>query len=435
MTYATMLAEWPMDADGSAVRGGPVIVAASDREVATIMRAGERIAKQLRRQLAILSVIEPVPAHIWNSDGSPIGGLVEERVAYARRRLTRAIVPNRDLAARPVEVLCGDVSHTLARVAHERQVPYVVMGIGRHRAIDRLLGGDTVLRTARLAECPVLAVAHSFRAEFTSAAVGTDFSRSSAYAAQSVASLLASPATLHLVHVWQPSNTSDDESLRDDDAYRHHLAGRFKRFIGSLDLPPSIEVKCEVREGHPAQRLVDFADAHRVDLIAVGRNGHNALQRLLVGGVAERVIRSAECSVLIAPDRPLSGVPPVEPPDGSTEAKIERREWEARLADFARHNAGRVAVLDVNDPEHGVVSAERGYILFGTSYNAPSHLVLIALGETHGRRQHRTRYVSDADRLSIVRDTAGADVALRIHHDTGETVLSLLPRTPTSHAQ
>jgi hypothetical protein len=213
--------------------------------------------------------------------------------------------------------------------------------------------------------------------------------------------------------------------VRADDRYRRHLPDRFRRLIASLALPPTIEVKSEVREGRAAERLVDFAEAHRVDVIAVGRNGRSLLQRVLVGGVAERVLRSAGCSVLIAPDRPFAGQQPVGPRDGSVEERIERREWGARLDEFARRNAGRVVTLEVNDPEHGVVSQERGYILFGTSYEPQSHLVLIVLGETNGRRQHRTRYVSDADRLSVVRDAQGVERALRIHHATGDTVLTV----------
>jgi nucleotide-binding universal stress UspA family protein len=403
------------------------MVAAGDREAAIIARAGALVAKQLLREVTIVSVIEPTRAEMWYNGGAPPGTYIEERRASIRHALARAIIPSGEEQEWPVEVLAGNVPDILARVARERQVPLVVMGIGRHRPIDRLLGSDTVLRTARMADCPVLAVTPDFAAAPASAAVGTDFSRSSAYAAQSVASLLAPAATLHLVHVWEPSDAYDEDSVRNDDLYRRHLPDRFRRFIASLALSPTIEVKSEVREGHPAERLVDFAEAHRVDVIAVGRNGRSLLQRVLVGGVAERVLRSAGCSVLIAPDRSFAGQQLVGPSDGSLEEKIERREWEARLDEFARHNAGRVVTLEVNDPDHGVVSQERGFILFGTSYDAQSQLVLIVLGETNGRRQHRTRYVSDADRISIVRDLHSADVALRIHHDTGETLLTMLP--------
>lgn len=273
-THATMSGTSPAFRTGSAVRSGPVIVAAGGHEVAATVRAGALAARRLGREMTILSVME---------------------------------------------MLAGDVARTIARVAHERRVPLIVMGIGCHRPIDRLLVADTVLRTVRVADCPVLAVAPSFTAAPASAAVGVDFSRASRYAAQSAAQLLAPGATLHLVHVWQPS-TADVEALAsDDDLYRRHLPDRFRRFIASLALPTTLDVKSEVREGRPAERLVDFADARRVDLIAVGRPGRGLVRRRLVGGVAERVLRSAGCSVLIAPESTFKQSPPAEVPDSDCE--------------------------------------------------------------------------------------------------------------------
>ena len=433
MTNATISDTSPTHATGSAVRGGPVIVAAGGHGVPATVRMGALVAKRLGREMTIVSLIEPLAGDIWDKDGAPLGGtFFEERAAAMRQSLAQAIDPHGDEVEWPVEVLAGDVPRTIARVAHERQVPLIVMGIGRHRPIDRLLGADTALRTARIADCPVLAVAHALDAVPETAAVGIDFSRSSAYAAQSVASIVAPSATLHLVHVWQPANIDDETSTRDDDLYRRHLPGRFERFIASLALPASITVRTEVREGRPAERLVDFADAHRVELIAVGRHGRSLAQRLLVGGVAERVLRSAGCSVFIAPDLPLAGLQPAESTDGSTSEKLERSAWESRLDEFARRNAGRMVALEVLDPEHGVVSEERGYILFGTSCEDRGRLVRIVLGETNGRRQHRTRFVTDADRVSLVHDARGADQALCIRHGSGETVLTLLPPTQSS---
>lgn len=428
MTHATTAGTSPTLCTNSVGRNGPVIVAAGGCDVAEIVRAGTIVALRLGRKLAINSVIEPLPASIQNDGDVLLDGFVsEERVAALRHDLAHAIASEGDEADWPIEILAGDVPRTIARVARERQSPLIVMGIGRHRPIDRLLGSDTVLRTIRVADCPVLAVAQSYTDNPASAAVGVDFSRPSAYAAQSAAQFLAPNATIHLVHVWQPSKADRETSAKDNDSYRRRLPNRFRRFTASLALPDTIDVKIEVREGHPAQRLVDFADAHRVDLIAVGRNGRDPVLRLSVGSIAERVLRSALCSVLVTPDRPLNPFQPPLAPESCSEETVEPSAWVTRLDEFVRRNAGRVVALQVNDPEHGVTSQERGYILFGTSYQEEGRLVLIVLGETNGRRQHGTRSVSDAKRISIVRDARGADLALRIQHGSAETLLTILP--------
>lgn len=55
----------------------------------------------------------------------------------------------------------------------------------------------------------------------------------------------------------------------------------------------------KVLEGRPADLIVDHAQAVKADLIVMGSLGRTGLERLLVGSVAERVVRLAPCPVLI----------------------------------------------------------------------------------------------------------------------------------------
>lgn len=47
-----------------------------------------------------------------------------------------------------------------------------------------------------------------------------------------------------------------------------------------------------------AEAIVDYAHEHRIDLIVMGTHGRRALAHLLMGSVAERVVRTAPCPVL-----------------------------------------------------------------------------------------------------------------------------------------
>ena len=49
---------------------------------------------------------------------------------------------------------------------------------------------------------------------------------------------------------------------------------------------------------NPAEEIVKYAKAHAIDLIVMGTHGRGALAQLLVGSVAERVVRTAPCPVL-----------------------------------------------------------------------------------------------------------------------------------------
>ncbi len=434
-THSTTFASAPKPVERSSVRQGPVLIAVGGHDAATTVRAGSLIAEYLERDMRVLTVIEPLPADCWDRDGDQAGGtFFEERAAAARHELARVIAPRGREMNWPVEVLAGKVPDILARITHERHVSLLVMGIGRRRPINRLLGAETVLRTVRHSVCPVLAVYHTFSGAPTTAAVGVDFSRTSAFAARSVAALLAPSATLHLVHVWQPSSVDDEEATRENDSYRLHLPERFRRFIHALDLPSTLEVQTEIREGRPAERLVDFANAHQIGLIAIGRNGRRIVERLLIGGVAERVLRSAACSVLIAPDAPFPEFPLAAAPDGASEDVLARGTWATELDAIARRYAGHVVALEVHDPAQHTVSRERGYLLFGISHDVQTGLVSIVLGETNGRRQHRTRQIVGAERIAVTRDAHGEVLALRIQHGAGESLLSVIPLVPRDDA-
>lgn len=54
-----------------------------------------------------------------------------------------------------------------------------------------------------------------------------------------------------------------------------------------------------VLEGKPADVIVDHAQAVKADLIVMGSQGRTGVQRLMVGSVAERVVRHAPCPVLV----------------------------------------------------------------------------------------------------------------------------------------
>lgn len=98
--------------------------------------------------------------------------------------------------------------------------------------------------------------------------------------------------------------------------------------VGALE-GTAAAVKAEQRQGNAADQILRFAAEYQADLIVMGHRGHSGLTRLLLGSVAERVVRHAGCSVLIARDaRPPQRV--VLGTDGSRDA-LRAAEW---LRDF-----------------------------------------------------------------------------------------------------
>jgi nucleotide-binding universal stress UspA family protein len=59
------------------------------------------------------------------------------------------------------------------------------------------------------------------------------------------------------------------------------------------------ELETVLLEGKPADGIVRFAAENGIDLIIIGTQGKRGLERLLLGSVAEQVIRLAPCKVLV----------------------------------------------------------------------------------------------------------------------------------------
>jgi hypothetical protein len=56
--------------------------------------------------------------------------------------------------------------------------------------------------------------------------------------------------------------------------------------------------QAEVVRGDSDDRIIDYAQEHGTDLIVMGSHGHTGLRHLLMGSVAEHVLRHAPCPVL-----------------------------------------------------------------------------------------------------------------------------------------
>lgn len=61
---------------------------------------------------------------------------------------------------------------------------------------------------------------------------------------------------------------------------------------------PNLEIESRVRRGSPWMEIIEAAEKLPADLIVMGTHGRKGLPRLLLGSVAEKVLRSAPCPIL-----------------------------------------------------------------------------------------------------------------------------------------
>jgi hypothetical protein len=110
--------------------------------------------------------------------------------------------------------------------------------------------------------------------------------------------------------------------------------------------------------------------------------------------------------------------------DGSGTVHLEPSQWATVLADFTRTNAGRRTRLEIDDPEIGAQAQEMDYPLRGVAFDPHDQRLEIMLGVLGKGEPHLSRSIGDVTSLDLLVDKGGQDVALRVRHGTGQTMLT-----------
>lgn len=61
----------------------------------------------------------------------------------------------------------------------------------------------------------------------------------------------------------------------------------------------SIDVKTLIRQGDPAEKILETAQKMKVDLIVTGSHGRHGAKKFLLGSVSSKVVDYSKCSVLV----------------------------------------------------------------------------------------------------------------------------------------
>ncbi len=70
-------------------------------------------------------------------------------------------------------------------------------------------------------------------------------------------------------------------------------------YIENAAKAQNVEVESVILEGSPANEIVDFAEKNDIDLIIMGTLGKTGLEKLLLGSVAEKVVRHSRKAALV----------------------------------------------------------------------------------------------------------------------------------------
>jgi nucleotide-binding universal stress UspA family protein len=129
-------------------------------------------------------------------------------------------------------------------------------------------------------------------------------------------------AVLHAVHVAGVPNAGEDHALLSTLGERQgELVPRLRDYIErraiaarerGLSVPARIVG--HLRWEAPGDEIAQLASDLEADLVVVGTHGRRGLTRLLMGSVAEAVVRLAPCPVMVVRPKGVPNVPAIEAP-------------------------------------------------------------------------------------------------------------------------
>ncbi len=129
--------------------------------------------------------------------------------------------------------------------------------------------------------------------------VPVDFSDNSAPAVRTALEFVESPADVTVIHILMPLDYVSPGVAWggvDNESRENALERHMTEFIKENELDG---VSSAIRFGNPGLEIADFAKVEEADLVVIPSHGYHGFKRMLLGSVAESVVRHVECPVLV----------------------------------------------------------------------------------------------------------------------------------------
>lgn len=251
--------------------------------------------------------------------GTAPGGeqwIFDQIVQSARQAAEKILAQEASALARDgvtvtTSLLEGAPAHAILQAGADLPADLIVLGSRGHTGIEDLILGSVARNVGRHARQPVL-IAHAPEQGLRRVVLGAD---GSAHARDATAFLLRLPLPAEtevlVVNVARPPHADALMTLWDPGAARQaeEELRRRARLAGERCVEEAVEVLRQggrratgvLREGDPALELTNLAADDGADLIVAGARGGSRIADLLVGSVADHLLRTAGRSVLLVP--------------------------------------------------------------------------------------------------------------------------------------
>jgi nucleotide-binding universal stress UspA family protein len=201
----------------------------------------------------------------------------------------------------------GPASPTIAQVVGELEVDLVVIAARGRAGLRDVLLGSVAERTIRQASCPVVTVNERVRIPpalpLKKIVIGLDFSEACRRAVEFARDFGAALGRPQLILVHGRSGPGEIAHLVDERASKGNgstdgtVTEEFGPWLDHLR-NEGWDVENRISPNPPEDSIVEIAGAEDADLVVVGTQDPFAVAAVLLGSVAERVVRTAGCATV-----------------------------------------------------------------------------------------------------------------------------------------
>lgn len=267
-------------------------------EIVGAIEHGVALADRYEATVHALSVVDPGAAEDLITDASLWEPVYESRTEAAHRATAEVKEHAADHGVSVVEsVRDGDPTREIVAYADEH-ADLITMGTHGRTGLSRYLVGSVTTSVVQSASVPVLSTHLSNppqTMEYSDILIATDGTDGSADAAEHAIMLsYQHEATLHALYVV-------DSKLGTDTPVQNVLEQDGERAVSEVTAAAEANGVTTVEQivtGVPSKEINAAVDEHDAELLVVGTHGRTGLDRLVLGSVAERLIRTADVPVL-----------------------------------------------------------------------------------------------------------------------------------------
>jgi universal stress protein E len=233
----------------------------------------------------------------------------ETRQATSLLQAMAAKIPN-ESGKEPISIVkAGDPFQEIVQVATDNDADLIAMGSHRRRILRDVFVGTTIERVMRTGHHPVLMVNTEPKGTYRRVVVATDMSEASANALSTARSLgLLDGAYVSLVHAFEPLAKgmmiyANVEREKIEEHVAHEASETRRKLADFVDKLQLGELRYDLRllEGPTFRTIKEFVDKEQPDLLVIGTRGLTGVKRILLGSVADAVLRGIECDILAVP--------------------------------------------------------------------------------------------------------------------------------------